>query len=341
MQQGKTTVLTGASGVVGRALLPELAPRPVIALVHRDSVDHVQSVRCDVAQDRLGLTHDAYRKLAHDADVIIHAAGETDWAAPRERFAQINVRGTENVIQLARDAVAPLYHISTSFIRALRADADLRLPDDNLIVNYVRSKIEGEHMLAESGVPHTVFRPTNLIGDSRTGEIARTQMVQLVSEFICRGKVPIFPARPGSLVDVVPQDLLSRAVVAVLDAEELGTEYWVTAGTGAFTVPETVNACVQFMERIGQPIHPPRVIDPEDADLDSPEFRQRLSPMARAFFGRLRDISDGMTACGPFPTSLEELASRHSVEHGSFNDAYMRGLERWAEEKGLMRGCVR
>lgn len=335
MRNGKTIVLTGASGVVGRALLAELAGRSVVALVHQDSVDGVRSLRCDISRDRLGLDPDAYRRLAHDADAIVHAAGETDWSAPRERFAQINVRGTENVIQLARDADVPLHHISTSFIRALRADAALLLPDDNLIVNYVRSKIACERMLAASGVPHTVFRPTNLIGDSRTGAIARTQMVQLVSEFICRGKVPVFPARPGSLVDVVPQDVLARAVVAVLDAEELGTEYWVTAGTGALTVPQTVDACVRFMERIGRPIDRPQVIDPGDADLDSPEFRGRLSPMARAFFGRLRDISDGMTACGPFPTSLEELASRHGVEHGSFHDAYVRGLERWAEEKGL------
>jgi thioester reductase-like protein len=336
MRDGKTIVLTGASGVVGRALLTELAGRPVIALVHQDSVDGARSVRCDVSRDRLGLDPDAYRRLAHEADVIVHAAGETDWAAPAERFAQINVRGTENVLALARDADVPLYHISTSFVWALRADAPLLLPDDNLIVNYVRSKIECERMLAESAVPHAVFRPTNLIGDSRTGAIARTQMVQLVSEFICRGKLPVFPARPDVLVDIVPQDVLARAVVAVLDAEEIGTEYWVTAGADALTVAQTVDACVRFMERIGRPIDRPQVVDPEQVDLDSPEFGARLSPMARAFFGRLRDISDGMTACGIFPTSLQELASRHGVEHGSFAEAYVRGLEWWAEDKGLL-----
>jgi nucleoside-diphosphate-sugar epimerase len=336
MQQGRTIVLTGAAGVVGRAQLAELAGRPVIALTHREPVAGVDCLRCDITQPRLGLDPSAYRELADRADVIIHSAAQTDFKAAPESYARVNVDGVENMIGLARDADVPLYHISTAFIHGLRPDAPLTLPDDNLIVGYVRSKIEGERMLADSGVPHTVFRPPNLTGDARTGEIARPQILQLVCDFICRGKVPLFPAWPGARVDLVPQDLLARAVVAVLDACETGTDYWVTAGEEALTLAQIVGACTDLMQRIGQPIDAPRIVHPDDVDLDSPQGREGMSPFTRSIFAQLRDISDGMLACVPFPTSLAQLESRHGVVHGSFHDAYVRGVEWSAQEKGLV-----
>lgn len=335
MQQGRTIVLTGAAGVVGRALLAELSGRPVIALTHREPVANVASLRCDITQRRLGLDPGAYRELADRVDVIIHSAAQTDFKASPESYARVNVGGVENMIRLARDADAPLYHISTAFVHGLRPDAPLALPDDNLIVGYVRSKIEGERILADSGVPHAVFRPPNLTGDARTGEIAHPQILQLVCDFICRGKVPMFPAWPGARVDLVPQDLLARAVVAVLDAQETGTDYWVTAGEEALTLAQIVDACTDLMERIGQPIDAPRIVHP-DIDLDATGARRRMSPFIRSVFDQLRDISDGMLACVPFPTSLAQLQSRHGVVHGSFHDAYVRGVAWSAREKGLV-----
>lgn len=76
---GRTIVLTGAAGALERALLAELAGRPVIALTHRELVAAVESLGCDITQPRLGLDPAAYRELADRADVIIHCAARTDF----------------------------------------------------------------------------------------------------------------------------------------------------------------------------------------------------------------------------------------------------------------------
>ncbi len=336
MSSKRTIVLTGASGVVGQALLKEFENNRLICLVHRQpvAIPNGESVPCDVTQPRLGLAAGAYADLARRADCVIHAAAVTDWDQPRERLRTVNIEGTRNVLELARDAGAPLYHMSTSFIRAIADDAPVELDDSHIIVDYVTSKRDTDQLVAESGVPATILRPTNLIGDSATGEIAQSQVVQLTAEFVCRGKVPLYPTRPGTLVDVVPQDLFAKAVRAIVDAEDVGSEYWLTYGAEALTVDDVMELCVEFMARIGRPIAPPRPVDAGDLDALHEEI-DALSPMVRVIFGKLVELAEGLAACGVFPSSLRELQARYGLPDPPLREAYVHGLEHLTASKGL------
>jgi nucleoside-diphosphate-sugar epimerase len=330
----KTIVLTGASGVVGNALLSELEDHELVCLVNRGDVDGHPVVRADVTQAQLGLDRTEYSELARRADCVIHSAAVTDWAEPRERIRTANVEGTRNVLDFARAAQAPVYYMSTSFIRAIAPDAPIELPSSHIIVNYVTSKRDAEDLVASAGVPYTIFRPTNLIGDSRTGRIARNQIIQLVAEFVCRGKVVLYPTREDTLADVIPQDVFAKAVASVIRAEDLGREYWLTYGEHALTVPAAIGLCVRFMGEIGRPIEPPRIVDPSAVEEVRAEV-EALPPMGRAFFARLMEFSEGLTACGTFPSDMEELAERYTLELPPLEDAYLRGLDYWARAKGL------
>jgi nucleoside-diphosphate-sugar epimerase len=330
----KTIVLTGASGVVGNALLSELDDHELICLVNRGDIDDRPVVRADVTRAQLGLDRTAYRDLARRADCVVHSAAVTDWAEPRERIRTTNVEGTRNVLELARAADAPFYYMSTSFIRAIAPDAPLELPSSHIIVNYVTSKRDAEELVAGAGVPYTIFRPTNLIGDSRTGRIARNQITQIVAEFVCRGKVALYPTREDTLADVIPQDVFAKAVAGVIREEDLGREYWLTSGERALTVPEAIALCVRFMGEIGRPIDPPRLVDPSVVGAVCAEI-DALPPMGRAFFARLLEFSEGITACGTFPSDLDELTERYALPRPSQEDAYLRGLDFWARAKGL------
>lgn len=333
----KTILLTGASGVIGKSLVPELAGHRIICLVHRADAPAgmAESVKSDIADSRLGLDQAEYRRLARETDCVIHSAALTDWAADAETIRRVNEGGTENVIRFASDAGVPLYHLSTSFIRAVADDAEVTLEDTNVIVNYCRSKTVAEEAVQASGLAHAIFRPTNLIGDSRSGEIAATQAVQLVSEFICRGKAPLIPSRAGTLVDVIPQDLIAKTIARAVDTGDLGQEWWVTYGAGAMTMQEALDICVAFMARIGQPIESPEIIDPEEIHGAGSSRLEMLSPMARRFFGKMLDFNEGLAACGVFPSSLEELVMRYELPRVSSGSAYERGLEYWALQKGI------
>ena len=83
----RTVLLTGASGVVGRALLQRLRDLDVVCLVHRSPVSgpNVTTVPGDVTEPMLGLTERAYLVLAARVDAVIHCAAITDFESYRRQ----------------------------------------------------------------------------------------------------------------------------------------------------------------------------------------------------------------------------------------------------------------
>ena len=115
----RTVLLTGASGVVGRALLPRLGDPDVVCLVHRSPVSgpNVTTAPGDVAQPMLGLAEQSYAELAVKVDAVIHCAAVTDFGRSDGSLEATNIAGTEHVAAFAAAAEAVLYHVSTAFVR--------------------------------------------------------------------------------------------------------------------------------------------------------------------------------------------------------------------------------
>src|SRR5208282_5127009 len=91
----RTVLLTGASGVVGRALLRRLRDLDVVCLVHRSPVcgPNVTTVLGDVAKPMLGLAEQAYTELAARVDAVIHCAAITDFSRNAGSLEATNVAG--------------------------------------------------------------------------------------------------------------------------------------------------------------------------------------------------------------------------------------------------------
>jgi nucleoside-diphosphate-sugar epimerase len=326
----RTILLTGASGVVGQALLPALTHHRVIGMVRRDNGDPgCETVVGDLTRPRLGLDAGEYHRLAAEIDLVVHSGALTEWGLADERYEAVNVTGTGRVLELADRAGAPIHFISTCFVRALEPGRRLDLRADNVVRPYVAAKLRAEQMLRDSGHPVTIYRPTNLVGDSRTGASSQPQIVQAMSEWICRGRAPYIPSHPGNLVDVVPQDVLAVAVQRAIDADDLGSSYWITYGKAAMTIEETLEICVQHARRLGRRIAAPPVADPaRPLPVPLPE----VPPLSRSFVRVLLDVSETTAACGGvLPSSLPQLRARHGVEPVSDRDAYRRSLRFWTD----------
>jgi nucleoside-diphosphate-sugar epimerase len=329
----RTILITGASGVVGRAVADELRDQRVIGLVHADTdvPEMDTAVYGDLSLPRLGLTEDRWRVLADEIDVIVHSGALTAWGQPRERYQAINVDGTQRVIELAQLAGAPVHMISTCFVYAVECAGFDRLGPTNVVKPYIWSKLEAERLLADSGVPHTVFRPTNLVGHSCTGASSRRQIVQMLSEWICRGKAPFFPAPAGGLVDVVALDVLTLAVARAIEFDDLGNIYWVASGEDAMTVEEALEILVEHARDMGREIECVPIVDPTGP---LPIPLERVPATSQAFLKVLIDASEVAEACGgAFPSSLDELRERFGVPVGSDRDAYRLSLKYWAKKR--------
>jgi nucleoside-diphosphate-sugar epimerase len=242
---------------------------------------------------------------------VVHTAALTEWGQPKDRYEAVNVAGTRHVTELAAAASVPVHYVSTAFVAALGEATPEPPRHDNVILPYIRSKRAGELMLAESGVPYSVYRPTNLIGDSVTGRTARPQIVQILSDWVCRGKARIFPVPPDDLLDIVPQDLLARAVVRALTRGETGGEYWITHGAGAMTMRTAVDVIVEHARSLGRDVLRPLLLHPAELTADD---LASVPPMSRMFMRVLTDVRQVVAACGGvLPSSLDLLATRFGL----------------------------
>jgi thioester reductase-like protein len=332
----RTVLVTGASGVIGGALLDELGGYDVIGMAHSGKLprEDAETLRGDVTQPRFGLSQASFRELAARVDVIVHSAGLVTFGLPEERYRDINVHGTEHLLELAHAAGAPVHHVGTAFVQSFSPDAPIKLDRSNAVWGYVASKIESDRLFAESGLPHSVFRPPNLIGDSRTGIMSRKQFVTQIASDSLRGRFPFLPARPGSRFDMVPQDLCATCIAAVLNADDFGSEWWLAYGESCLTVEELMEEIGRFGERIGLKATLPRLIDPDDEEAIEAEL-DKLPPVGRVMYARLLELTDAMTAGGVFPSSLELLTERYGVAVPDLRDAIAAQLEHLGKSKRL------
>lgn len=189
-------LVTGASGTLGRELLPRLTARgqTVRALSRRPrtSADGVEWVVGDLAS---GAGLDA---AAEYADVIVHAASDAKPAGSGDRA------GTERLLAAARRAGRRPHVVYMSIVGV-----------DRNPFGYYRAKLACEQTLEASGIPHTILRSTQWFQllDTAFSYLLKMPLVM---------PVPNVPLQPVNVAEVAER-LAEIAVGAPLGrAEDMG-----------------------------------------------------------------------------------------------------------------------
>ncbi|WP_216216021.1 SDR family oxidoreductase [Amycolatopsis aidingensis] len=181
--------VTGATGFIGRRLLARLLERPdtgtVYALVRATSRERLAEltrdwpgarrlvpVTGDLTTDALGVEPAQLRPIDH----LVHLAASYDLTAGDADNRVANVDGTRNVLAFAAAAgVGRLHHVSSIAVagdhrgRFTESDFDL---GQGFGSPYHATKFEAERLVRQqTTVPYSVYRPSAVVGDSRTGEM--------------------------------------------------------------------------------------------------------------------------------------------------------------------------
>jgi nucleoside-diphosphate-sugar epimerase len=192
-------LLTGATGFLGRYLLRDfLASGRTVAVLARDtsSASAAERVRAIVARwgdilhtklppplvltgdlctPGLGLTAADRSWLAAHCQCVVHAAADVSLRpAPRSDPWTTNVVGTQHLLDLCCTlGIADLHHVSTAFVCGDRSGL---IREDELDCgqhfhnDYEKSKCAAERRVrAARGLRATIYRPSVIVGDSRTG----------------------------------------------------------------------------------------------------------------------------------------------------------------------------
>jgi nucleoside-diphosphate-sugar epimerase len=329
----RAVLLTGASGVVGRAVLRRLRDFDVVCLVHRSPVcgPNVTTVPGDIARPMFGLAERAYADLAARVDAVIHCAAVTDFNRTDGSLEATNIAGTEHVTAFASAAGAVLYHVSTAFVHTT-VDGDR----GRTAIGYASSKAAGEQVVRSSGVPHVILRPSVVIGDSDTGEIAAFQGLHQVVAGLFAGIVPMIPFDSRWPIDFVPVDVVADAIACVVENRVGAGEFWLSAGESALSLDEGVAVVVEFARDLGVSIDMPRFVPPEMFDrLIGPVFLDALPAKIRRNVLRMLEFFTTYLQSGQTkPSSLDQLVALGATPLPDQRESLRNSLRYWAAQNG-------
>jgi len=252
-------LLTGATGFLGGYLATELLARggaTVTCLVRADSdadaavrlhaalSAHGQTaaaasvgVRLEVLAGRLdapdlGLGENRFGALAETTDAILHNAAQVDFLAPYSVLRHTNVLGTRHVLRLAaKGGGVPVHYVSSVAVFDTQEYAgeicvlEEEIPEhaDGFVHAYAQTKWVAERNLRAArarGLPVTVYRPSNITGDSRTGHWPPGDMfTRMLRLSMLMGAVPDLDLA----VDLTPVDFVAAAIAClVTDGQATG-----------------------------------------------------------------------------------------------------------------------
>lgn len=327
-------LLTGATGVVGDAVLARLGGQDVTCLTHRARIDRpgVRSVSGDLAVPGLGLEARTYAELASRIDTVVHCAAITEFNRRDGSLEQTNIGGTERVVAFAERAGARLVHVSTAY---LHAAADEQQGD---AVRYAASKRAGEDIVRVGSATHVILRPSIVIGHSRTGYVKSFQGLHMVAGAVLDGAVPIAPFDPSWRLDCVPSDVVADAIVSAAE-RRLSGELWITAGPAALTLGAAMAVVEDLGRELGSAVEPVRFVPPDVYErLFAPVFLDALPKVLRRTVVRLLEFFSAYLAVDePLPSDVPVLAAHGGSPLGDAAEALTTSLRYWAMATGRVR----
>jgi nucleoside-diphosphate-sugar epimerase len=203
-EPGRRVAVTGATGFIGRRLLPQLAAAGwrLRMLARRDPADRLWGdLDIEVVQGDL-LDAAASQRLVDGADAVVHLAGLIK-AARREDYLRANRDGTRNLAQAVAASGAQLLLVSSLAAR------------EPGLSDYAASKRAAEQVAIDLLGPRlSILRPPAVYGPGDRETLAFFQLASLPW-------VPLF-GDPAARSAVIHVDDLCAALVRLLERPATG-----------------------------------------------------------------------------------------------------------------------
>lgn len=235
---GKTIILTGATGFLAKHLLPQLDARSDITTIHciavRDNEKLYSSPKIvphigDLSSPLLGLSEEAFHELARKADAILHIGAARSFWDSYHVLRPINVISTKNILKMAAPRRVPIHYLSTGAVLGgeatnIATSASQYIPANDGSNGYTATRWVSERLLERSalelGIPSSVYRflPTN-----KPDAAPKAVLEDFMRCADLTGAIPDVNGWSGRL-DLLPTEELAGSLCASLlaDVDESG-----------------------------------------------------------------------------------------------------------------------
>jgi nucleoside-diphosphate-sugar epimerase len=266
--------ISGGAGFLGlhlaRRLLADghrVRTLDVVPLDDAELEAAVDELRGDV-RDR-----DRVSEVVAGADVVVHAAAALPIQASRESIRSVNVTGTENVLQAARDAnVRRVVFISSTAVYGIPEKHPIEEDDPLVGVGcYGESKIDAEALCRVAAIETTIIRPKTFIGPERLG------VFEILFDWIREGRRIYILGRGHNRYQLLSVEDLVDAVVRAAETPAAAGETFNVGATEFGTVRTDLQALIDHAGSSSR--LRPVPVKPAELALRALELL-RLSPLA-------------------------------------------------------------
>lgn len=262
MPVGQSILVTGATGLLGRAVLQRLlaadAQLRAIVLVRSRARwarvadacachDRVTVIDGDLRSASLGLTSELRGVLHRQLNGIVHLAADTSFSCPLAEARAINSAGTKHLLELASECASPVRfaHVSTAFVAGRRTGViaeELAAPSAGWVNAYEQSKYEAEQLVCRHAAEWVILRPATVVCDDGGGTVSQLNAVHRALRLYRAGLVAMMPGSDRSTIDVVTTDFVADAIAALaLHDDAAGRVVQLCAGGGALPLGDLLD----------------------------------------------------------------------------------------------------
>ncbi len=216
---------------------------------------------------------DRVRALVEGADVVVHAAAALPIQASRESIRSVNVGGTENILQAARDAgVRRVVFISSTAVYGVPEKHPIEESDPLVGVGaYGESKIDAEALCRVAAVDTTIIRPKTFVGPERLG------VFEILFDWIREGRRIYILGRGHNRYQLLAVEDLVDAIVRAAASPAAARETFNVGATEFGTVRSDLQALIDHAGSSSR--LRPIPVKPAELVLRALELA-RLSPLA-------------------------------------------------------------
>jgi thioester reductase-like protein len=277
MAFSETIFLTGFPGFIAGRLVERLA-RPDIQfylLVQKRFIEQAMHdveeiaartgtplenfaiVEGDITRENLGIAGEDLETIRAETTDLYHLAAAYDLAVPKSVAFAVNLEGTRHVNEFARSVphLNRYNYISTCYVAGKRDGTILEseLEHGAGFRNYYEetkylAEMEVERLKSE--LPVTIFRPSVVVGDSRTGEIPKYDGIYYLIQYLRRASGLLRLVNVGNrdvTLNLVPVDFVVDAIAALAKDEQAAGRTVALADPAPLTTEELFNAISEAM----------------------------------------------------------------------------------------------
>lgn len=322
MITNKSILITGVTGTLGKEFIKELLSTTQDTLyvlvrrkgrfTHWDRMrkilagsemerflgTRIHAVEGDVTLPSFGIPQHDLLHLRKEITEFFHIAALTALNGSKEECEAINIGGTRHALKLANDFreqgnLKRFFYFSTAYVAGSKqtyCSKEDELPAKPAHANfYESSKYQSESLVREAmaaGLPVTIFRPSIVVGDSKTGAVSEFNVIYPFMKMFAHGILAVLPTRLDNSFNIVPIDFVIKAAAVISrQPQSIGKTYHLITEN-----PPSIGMLLRLKQEEYPQLPPIKIVDPETFSLESLDLMSRtVYQLLEPYLGYLND----------------------------------------------------